>query len=86
MNMAEITISGPRKAEGGFYPRLVKDQNYQWLRITSLPIIKRKYKASAAAYLNLAHLGSSAKKFKLRAYPMQKLEQMAKTKNSSTAT
>ena len=48
---------------------------------TTLPIIKHKYKASAGAHPNLAHLGSSAKKFKLSAYPncpMQKIAQLAK--------
>ena len=45
---------------------------------TTLPIIKHKHKASAGANPNLTHLGSSAKKFKLSVYPMQKLAQLAK--------
>ena len=40
---------------------------------TTLPIIKHKHKASAGANPNLAHLGSSAKKFKLSTYSKQKL-------------
>ena len=40
-----------------------------------------KNKASVGAYYpNLAHLGLSAQKFKLRAYPTQKLARLAKKK------
>ena len=39
-----------------------------------------KNKASVGAYPNLAHLGLSAQKFKLRAYPTQKLARLAKKK------
>ena len=47
----------------------------------TLPIIEHKYKASVGANPNLAHLGSSARKFKLSVCPncpMQKIAQLAK--------
>ena len=61
-------------------PRITSDSG---LHCTTLPIIKHKNKVSAGANPNLAHLGSSAKKFKLSAYPMQKLAQLAKKNRSS---
>ena len=51
-------------------PRITSDSG---LHCTTLPIIKHKNKVSAGANPNLAHLGSSAKKFKLSAYSKHKL-------------